>query len=100
MAANSNSSLQRSGNAANSSSPKTAGSSKQCCDFHFVEVEMVGEDGKGVAGVEYLLTLPDGSEVSGYTNSLGLIRIDGIDAGNCQITFPKLDKEAWEELKK
>jgi hypothetical protein len=99
MAANSNSSLQNSGNAANSSSPKTAGCSKQSCDFHFVEVEMVGEDGKGVTGIEYLLTLPDGTEISGYTNSLGLIRIDGVDTGNCQITFPTLDKEAWEEVK-
>jgi len=96
MAANSNNNLQSSGNAANSSSPKTAGNAKQSCDFHFIEIELVGEDRKGVAGVEYLLTLPDGTESSGYTNSLGLIRIDGVDAGNCQITFPKLDKEAWE----
>ncbi|OFY67464.1 MAG: hypothetical protein A2Y71_14190 [Bacteroidetes bacterium RBG_13_42_15] len=99
MTANSDSSLQSSGDAANSNSPKTAGSAKQSCDFHFVEIELVGEDGKGVAGVEYLLELPDGTEISGSTNSLGLIRIDGIDSGNCQITLPKLDKEAWEVLK-
>ncbi len=97
MAIKSNSNLKSSGDAANNSSPNT-GSSKQSCDFHFVEIEMVGEDGKGIVGVEYLLTLPDGAEVSGFTNSLGLIRIDGIDAGNCQITFPKLDKDAWEVL--
>jgi hypothetical protein len=98
MAANSNNNLQSSGNAANSSSPKTAGSAKQSCDFHFIEIELVGEDGKGVAGVEYLVTLPDGTEISGSTNSLGLIRVEGIDEGNCNITLPKLDKEAWEKV--
>jgi hypothetical protein len=98
MDSTANNSLKSSGDAANNSSRKTVGSAKQSCDFHFVEIELVGEDGKGVACVEYLLTLPDGTEMNGFTNSMGLISVVGIDSGNCQFTFPNLDKEAWEAI--
>ena len=63
---------------------------------HWIEIQLVGEDGKPIAGEPYQITLPDASIASGTTDGKGLARVDGIpDAGSCQITFPNRDQEAW-----
>jgi type VI secretion system secreted protein VgrG len=62
----------------------------------FVEVQMVGSDDKPIAGVKYQIELPDGSTRVGVTNENGMIRYEGIDPGECKVTFPELDKDAWE----
>ena len=41
------------------------------------------------------ITLPDGTVAEGTLDEKGFARVDGIDPGACQITFPNLDKEAW-----
>jgi hypothetical protein len=53
------------------------------------------EDGVGVPNEEYLITAPDGSEHSGVLDEKGYARVDGIDPGTCQITFPLLDQGEW-----
>jgi hypothetical protein len=45
--------------------------------------------------VRYLLTLPDGTRQEGTLDEDGLIRVDGIDAGDCDVSFPDLDQDAW-----
>lgn len=66
---------------------------------HWVQVQLVDEAGKPVSGEYYRIKLPDGSVAEGTTNDEGLSpRIDGIDPGQCEITFPNLDQEAWEPL--
>lgn len=63
---------------------------------HWVEIEMVNEDGKPVPGVRYRVTLPDGQTLAeGTTDEKGAARVENIDPGNCKVTFPDLDKEAW-----
>jgi type VI secretion system secreted protein VgrG len=63
---------------------------------HWVEIQVVGEDGKPVPGVRYRVTLPDGQTLAeGSTDDKGAARVEAIDAGNCKVTFPDLDKEAW-----
>ena len=42
------------------------------------------------------ITLPDGTVAQGTLDNNGFARVDGIDPGSCQITFPNLDTEAWE----
>ena len=65
----------------------------------WIALELVYEsNGKPVPGVAYEVTLPDGTTVaSGSTDEKGFARVDGIDPGSCQISFPYLDKEAWED---
>jgi type VI secretion system secreted protein VgrG len=63
---------------------------------HWIEIELVDEDGKPVPGEEYAITLPNGSVASGTLNEKGFVHIDGIDPGSCKVTFPNLDKDAWE----
>ncbi len=64
----------------------------------WIEIEMVDEDDKPVPGQPYEITLPDGETVaSGTLDEKGFARVDGIEPGTCKVTFPELDKEAWEE---
>lgn len=65
---------------------------------HWIEIEMVYENaGEPVGGEEYCITLPDSTEVRGLLNAKGWARVNLVqDPGNCKITFPNLDKEAWE----
>jgi hypothetical protein len=64
----------------------------------FVEVQMVGSDNKPIAGVKYRIELPDGEIKEGVTDPNGMIRYEGIDPGECKVTFPDLDKDAWEPV--
>ena len=65
----------------------------------WIEIEMVDEDKKPVSGEKYKITLSDGETVAeGTLDDKGFARLEGIDPGNCKVTFPDLDKEAWEEV--
>jgi hypothetical protein len=62
----------------------------------WIEIKLVDEDGIPVPGEEYLVTLPDGQTVaSGTLDDKGFARVDNIDPGTCQITFPRLDGRSW-----
>ncbi len=63
----------------------------------WVKIKLVDEEGNPVPGVSYKVTTPDGRTASGSTDKEGKGEVKNIDPGNCKITFPKLDKEAWEE---
>lgn len=58
---------------------------------------LLNEAGQPVPGMRYRVTTPDGRTASGSTNKEGKFHVKGFDPGNCKITFPGLDKEAWEE---
>ncbi len=65
---------------------------------HWIEVKMVDEEGKPAVGESYQVILPDNETVeSGTLDEKGLARVDKIDPGNCQITFPNLDGRAWKK---
>jgi hypothetical protein len=61
----------------------------------WVEIELVDDDGSPVPHEHYRVTAPDGTVREGFLNEQGYARVDGIDPGTCQITFPNLDQEAW-----
>jgi hypothetical protein len=65
----------------------------------WIEIELVYEsNGKPVPGVAFEITLPDGETVaSGSLDDNGLARVEGIEPGSSKISFPDLDKEAWED---
>ncbi len=63
---------------------------------HWIEVELHDEAKQPVVGEAYLVTLPDGQEVTGNLDAEGQVRIEGIEKpGACRITFPNLDWAAW-----
>jgi hypothetical protein len=61
----------------------------------WVAIELVGEDGKPIPGARYRLLLPDGSIREGRLDSRGTVHVDGIVPGQCKVSFPDLDAEAW-----
>lgn len=61
----------------------------------WIEIQLVDEVGEPVAGEPYEITLPDGKVRKGSTDANGKAKISGIDPGNCRITFPRLDEDAW-----
>jgi hypothetical protein len=62
----------------------------------WIKIRLVDKDGQPVQGERYRIELPDGTVRQGTLDSKGQAHIGGIDPGNCQITFPNLDKDAWE----
>ena len=63
----------------------------------WIEIELVDDEDKPVAGEKYEIKLPDGKVSKGSLDQKGVARVDGIDPGTCQIVFPELDKKAWDK---
>jgi len=64
----------------------------------WIEIEMIDEENEPVPGEKYKITLPDDSVAEGTLDNKGFARVNGIDPGTCKITFPELDKDAWEKV--
>ena len=62
---------------------------------HWVEIELLDHAGKPVPSEPYEIELPDGSTTEGYLDGKGQARVDGIEPGNCKISFPNIDKKSW-----
>jgi len=62
----------------------------------WVEVSLKDQEGEPVPGERYQIKLPDGSVAEGTLNKEGFARVKGIDPGSCEITFPDVDRSAWE----
>lgn len=65
---------------------------------HWIEIILVDMDGKPMPGVKYRIAPPSGAPVEGVLNQYGQAGVYQLDPGNCKITFPELDSEAWEEV--
>jgi len=60
-----------------------------------VEVQVVGEDGMGLDGINLLITRGDGKVLTGKTGPAGLYRFKGLEPGSYKLSLPELDKDAW-----
>jgi hypothetical protein len=76
----------------------TVGSAEQPCPLkkHWLTIELVGEDGSPVPNEKYRVILPDGSVREGALNGRGTATFEELKEGECQVSFPGLDSEAWE----
>jgi type VI secretion system secreted protein VgrG len=62
----------------------------------WVEIKLVDEKNNPVPGEYYRITLPDGKVLAtGTLDEKGFARVDGIDPGNCKVTFPNMDKSRY-----
>jgi hypothetical protein len=73
----------------------TQESAPQAEEQHWIEIELVDDNGKPVAGELYFVELPDGSSISGRTDGAGRARVDGVDPGTAKVSFPDLDKSLY-----
>jgi hypothetical protein len=62
----------------------------------WIEIILVDAEGQPMPGVRYRITPPGGKPREGRLNEHGQAGLYEIDPGNCKITFPDLDKDAWE----
>ncbi len=62
----------------------------------WIEIILVDLDGKPVPNVRYRVTLPDGKVEEGRLNQYGQAGYYKIESGECKVTFPDLDKDAWD----
>lgn len=62
----------------------------------WVEIELVDDDDNPIPSERYEITLPDGTVASGTLDGDGKARVEGFDPGQCKVTFPGLDRDAWE----
>jgi hypothetical protein len=77
---------------------ETAGSASEpppTPEVTWIEVELVGEDDQPIAGERYRLTLSTGRVLEGALDVQGRVRIEGMKPGTFDLTFPRLDQEAW-----
>ena len=61
----------------------------------WVAIRLMDQDGQPIAGEAYKLVLPDGTVEEGCLDETGEAFVNGIDPGECQISFPKLDGKEW-----
>ena len=61
----------------------------------WIEIVLVDEKGRPVPNERYRLVLPDGSTRAGQLDENGFQRVDGIEAGICDVTFPDIDGREW-----
>ncbi len=62
----------------------------------WIEIILVDMEGKPVPNVRYRITPPNGAAVEGRLNEHGQAGLYQIEPGSCKITFPDLDKHAWD----
>lgn len=61
----------------------------------WLAVELKDEEGRPVPHARYVVTLPDGSTREGTLNKNGYARVDGVNPGQCKVSFPELDGQSW-----
>lgn len=63
----------------------------------WIKLKLVDEAGNPVPGEAYKVVTSDGRTASGTLDEKGEAEVKGIEPGNCKVTFPNLDKDAWED---
>jgi hypothetical protein len=65
-------------------------------ETYWVEIQLLGEDGRPIPEEEFVVELPDGKRATGFLDGKGLARFDGLlTSGTCKVRFPQLDADAW-----
>jgi hypothetical protein len=60
---------------------------------------MVAEDDQPIPFERYAITMPDGKNVArGMLDERGFAHVAGSKKGTWIVSFPDLDKEAWEKI--
>lgn len=89
--------LRQSGEAADRDfSGRDAGRTTEGCgEPTWIEIQLIGEDDQPVPGAKYRVKLTDGSIREGTLDQKGVAGFDGISSGDCEVSFPDFDQEAW-----
>ncbi|MCL5270483.1 MAG: type VI secretion system tip protein VgrG [bacterium] len=61
----------------------------------WIEIELKDEAGRPVPGEYYLIKTSDERELDGTLDANGRARLDGIEPGQCEISFPNRHPDEW-----
>jgi hypothetical protein len=61
----------------------------------FIEIELKDDQNNPIGNERYRIKLPDGSLKEGRLDANGRARVDGIDPGTAQVSFPGIDANDW-----
>lgn len=64
-------------------------------ELTWVELELVDERGHPIPGARYVVKLPDGATVEGRLDANGRARVDGLEPGECLVSFPEYAPDDW-----
>ncbi len=78
-----------------SSDPLGPPSSSPPADLSWVEIELLDEQSQPVPFEAYVIELPDGSSRTGSLNNVGRAMERDVTPGQCKVSFPNLDHDAW-----
>jgi hypothetical protein len=83
------------------SRPDPAPSSVVRCplqDLTWIEICLIDTEGNPVKGMKYKVTDSEGNAREGTLDKDGKARVEGLKPGECSISFPTIDEEAWERV--
>lgn len=83
--------------AARAKSAASAGQNSQSKKT-WIEFKLVDQDGDPVRGARYRLKITDGSVREGSLDDSGIVRVNGLDPGTCEISFLDYDRTEWHRL--
>lgn len=63
----------------------------------WIEIELLDALGNPVAGETYRVKLSNGTVAEGTLDEKGFARLDPIESGNCEVTFPNMDGRSWDK---
>jgi hypothetical protein len=61
----------------------------------WISIELKDADGNAVPEEAYRIELPNGRIVEGKLDRFGSAGVDGIDPGQCKVSFPRLNAPTW-----
>jgi hypothetical protein len=67
--------------------------------LHWIEIELLDDDGAPLGGAQYEVKLTDGSVRRGSLDDKGRARVDDIPPGMCSVYFPEYDAREWTAAK-
>ena len=63
----------------------------------WIEIELLDALGNPVAGETYRVKLANGTVAEGTLDEKGFARLEPIEPGNCEVTFPNMDGRSWDK---
>lgn len=62
----------------------------------WIEIELIDNKDNPMSGEKYEIKLPDGTTSKGTLDGNGFARVEGFEPGKCEVSFPKLEDDAWD----
>lgn len=63
----------------------------------WIEIELLDINGAPISGAVYEIKMKDGSLCRGTLDEKGMARVDPVEEGTCDVTFPEYAPSSWKK---